>query len=259
MVDQSRCLELIQAYLEYLDDEFTATQFDRELCQITTPYWRPDGDHIEVFARSDATGAVTFTDEGQTFDWLFTVGLNPEGAKGRQELIEHLAETHGVVLNRGIFSYQARAEDIGKGLHIFLTFLRTISDLTFFRRQRAAKTFKDEVALFLFDNKQDFRPNFTVVGKTVEHTIDFHLNSGRNWLLETFSPTPSSVNSLVAKMAFKWFDIRTAELGYVLVTLLNDTTAEWDELWSREKMRRPLEEYSDNLIFWSQRTRRLLR
>lgn len=125
----------VQAYMQHLLQGFESTPYGQGGWRIITPYWRPDGDAIEFFVLPDAEGLLRLSDEGQTFDWLFAVGLEAEPNSGRRALIERLAERCGVQLHHGDLQMVASADGLGEAIDRFLNLLREISLLALDRNR----------------------------------------------------------------------------------------------------------------------------
>lgn len=258
MATNVNCLDLVQSYISYLNQDFVISDYEENGCHLITPFWRPDGDHIEIFALENTDGFITLTDEGQTLDWLFSVGFEIQGHKKREELVNQLVKLYGVELKNEIISIRSDYENIGTNIHRFLNALNALSYVILLRQQRGKPTFRDEVELYLRENGQDYKSNVKVPGRTVEHTIPFYLNSRRNWLVEVLSANVlSSARDALYKVTFEWTDIRGANQPYQMVTLVDDTDDKWEQIWSRNRIKVPLETYSDRVIRWSQRTQLL--
>ncbi|MBN1287279.1 MAG: DUF1828 domain-containing protein [Anaerolineae bacterium] len=252
MSDREECPNIIEEYVNHLGGRFVVRRRDDGACRVTTPYWRSDGDLIEFFAYVSPDGYITLTDQGQTFDWLFLNGAAVEGNATREELAKNLAGRYDVTLENGVFSTEATLASAGQTVHNFLTVLQTASHLILLRQQRAKRIFKADVELYLLEHEQIYKPKYVVEGKTTEHIIDFYLNSERRWLVKALE---NGSESNIHRTVFQWIDIRRAGQDYEMVTVLDDSKDKWEKIWSDEKILRPLEEYSDHLIRWSQRVR----
>jgi hypothetical protein len=258
MTDQIKCHDLIASYLDHLGEEFSVRTYQDSGCHVVTPYWRPDGDHIEFFAIIASDGSLVLTDEGQTIDWLFSVGMGPEGGQRRQELFEKLLERYRLTEKNGIISVKVASSNIGIGIHNFLAGLQSISHLTVMRIPRGLSTFKDEVENYLLDNGQKYEPNFRIHGKTIEHRVDFYLNSKRNALVAALTAnSSSSARNAAVRVAFQWIDIREAGWEYHMITVIDDSEDRAERFWNKGRIRKPLEEYSNQIIPWSQKGRLL--
>ncbi len=258
MSDNVDCRNLVQKYIEYLSQDFIIYDYLDNDCHIVTPFWRPDGNHIEIFALTNKDGSISLTDEGQTFDWLFSIGMEVSGSKNREDLINQLVKRYNIELKNGTFSLQLNPDSVGADIHKFLTALKAISSMILLRKPYGKPTFKDEVELYLIETQQEYKSNYLITGKTVEHRIPFYLNSNRNWLIETLSAnTIGAAKPALYKVTFEWIDIGASGQNYKKVTLIDDTDNKWEEIWSNNRIRLPLEEYSDQVIRWSQRTQLL--
>src|SRR5258708_15110106 len=251
MAYQDICSTLLHNYLEFMEQGFEIIEVDGE-CQVTTPFWRPDGDHISIYAKASGE-SVRLTDHGETFDWLFSVGAEVDGDNKRGELMQRLATRYGITVFREELLLEANLVEIGSAVHRFLSAITSMCQLVLLRQQRGKTTFKDEVTLFLLENHQVFSSNYKVQGKTMEHKIDFYLDSGRNILAEALTATSlSAASDGVKKVSFEWVDIAggNENAGYRKIVIIDDSGEKWDNFWSADKVRIPLEFYSDQIIRW---------
>lgn len=258
MNSQPNCHAIVSEYIAHLASDFEVEPYNEKGCHVITPFLRPDGDIIEFFVLQESDGTVRLSDEGQTFDWLFLAGAEVETSESRQSIAEGFAAQYGISLEGGIFSLELDPSRIYFGVHRFITALTSVQHIILTRRPKARLTFRDEVENYLIDNQVDHETFFTVLGRTMEHRIDFYLNSNRNMLIETLSANDfSSARERVVKVAFEWIDIREGGWDYQRVSLVDDTEDKWDRLWSDERISRSLQNYSDSIIPWSQRVRLL--
>ncbi|MEB2351832.1 MAG: DUF1828 domain-containing protein [Burkholderiaceae bacterium] len=258
MTNRTDCRGLVSSYLTLLGAGFTADAYDADGCRIVTPFWRNDGDHLELFVVPSSDNRVLISDEGQTVEWLYSIGLDIETSDARQESLEKIAHSYGAILRNGTLRIETDSERTVESIHLFLQVLLAASQMTAQRVQRAAKTFRDEVENFLIENQQQYRAGYPVTGKSTEHRIDFYLNSSRNILVETISASStSSARDRALKVAFEWIDIREGGWDYLRVALIDDSDDKWEQVWQNERLRAPLESYSDRVIYWSQKAKLL--
>lgn len=258
MITLSDCDDLVLKYIEYLSAAFTIGDSSESECRIETPFMRPDGDHFDLFVINQADGSILFTDYGQTFDWFFSVGLDIEGNENRERIVEYLAKAYGVEFTKKALRIRANSDTVGIAMHNILMAIQSVSQMTILRRPYGQATFKDEVEIYLVQQQQEFRPNFTVRGRSIEHKIDFYLDSGRNMLVEALSASSPGLGlSLVKQTAFKFIDINAIDSSYTKVALIDDSRDRWDTIWSTNKVQNTLANYTDRVIRWSQKTQLL--
>lgn len=261
MVNTLNCSEWIKNYIEYMGSEFVVLPYKTDGCQIITPFWHQDGTHIEVFVLPNSDGNTQLSDEGQTIDWLFSSGIDVMSSETRQAQVTSLAKRAGLVYRTGELTVDVTSENIGESLHVFVSTIQSVGEMIQSRQQRGKYNFKEDVELYLAQHDQDYRSNYKIQGRSTEHSIDFYLNSSRNYLVEALSATTkSTAHKHAVFTAFKWQDIR--ERGwkqYTMITVLDDSEDKWEDVWRSEKVRRPLEEYSDRIIRWSTERVQLLR
>jgi hypothetical protein len=255
---QPDCLQLISEYLQHLTSGFEIIGEDK-YCRIITPFWRPDGDHIEFFITSLTDELVRVSDEGQTTDWLFSVGVEPEGSDKRERIFENLISTYQLVEKDGVISTDIRPSELPEALHRFLAGVHSITHLSLTRAPRGTSTFRDDVEMYLLEHQQKYEVNYSVQGKAVRHSIDFYVNSTRNWLVEALTATSASrARDLAQQTAFKWLDIRAQGWDrYEMIVVLDDSENK-EDYWKRSRVRRPLEEYSNLILSWTTERTRLL-
>jgi hypothetical protein len=257
MMKPKSCSDLLTAYQSYLNDNMTLIDLGADSCEIVTPFVRPDGDHIRFFVMQ-LKDALLLTDEGETTDWLFSVGLEFDRNGNRAKRLEHIAHRYRVVFERGVFSLLIEDTNVGSNINRFVTALQSASQLIHLRRPYTARSFRDDVENYLLQENQVYVPNFPVVGKAIEHRVDFYLDSGRNLLLETLAAsTVAAATDKLAKSNFKWLDIRETKTSYKTAFLVDDSNDTWESLWTKPKIASLLNSYTDEVMRWSQRTRLL--
>lgn len=253
------CHAVVKVYLQFIAENFITEPYGENGCRIYSPYWRPDGDFIEFFAFADSNGSLILSDEGQTLDWLSSVGLEVKAKSARSELIDELLERYQAQQDKGIIRAVGGVDTLGQDIDRFLALLRSIGNLIVDRKPHVSATFRDEVENFLLAEDQVFTPKFKIRGLTVEHRIDFLLDSGRNILIQAVTATStSSARQILPTVLFRWIDIRAAQPQFGLITLLDDTDNKWEQIWQQNAIGVPLNQYSDQIIRWSQKETLLL-
>lgn len=249
MTNKAEALDLIEVYTEYLAHDFEKLPYENGLFRVVTPFLRPDGDQIEFFIVPNSKGGISISDEGQTFDWFFASGFDLNSQHRR--LIRELSLRYEINITGEEIRKDLRPENTSEDIHLFLEGLRSISQLTILRQPRNKSDFRDKVALYLIQAEQKPVFKYEIEGYSLSHRIDFYINSQNNLLIETLSANSArSVQNRVKDIAFKWIDIeRAASNRFRKITLIDDIT---NQAWYRENFLRPLDIYSDKVVFWSE-------
>lgn len=206
-----------------------------EFQRIRTPYLYPDGDNIDLFAKT-SDGTTTLSDLGETSRWLRNQTLSPRRSPKQRALIDDVCLTHGVEFYKGML--MARSHDDGT-LPATITRLAQaalrMSDLWFTFRNRTVESLGDEVADFLGERHLDFERSEKLVGRSGHGwTVDFHVRTPqRSSLVYVLSTGSRSAARMVTDhVVAAWYDLSHLAAGpeaLRFVSLFDDTADVWPE------------------------------
>ena len=253
----SQCEKAIAAYLAYLEGQFLLVP-DEEGCLLVTPFARHDGEYIELRLVETAPGEVVITDDCGTSDYLFLSGLKLEGNDDYLKEANSIANRYAVDFDFGSseLSVKIPQAEVGDGLHRLVSAAVSVGDLLYKRQHRRVSTFADEVEAFLVDHELPVTKRFEVQGHSSLHSITFYINGRYNWLAEPLSVRSKDAAKTRGKLiAFQWMDIRNAGHEYFQTVILDDRHDQMEKIWDDEDVARPIYDYSDRVLPWSERER----
>ena len=241
------CEEVIGDYLTQLQADFYSSPEDNA-CFLATPFVRPDGESIEIELRALPDGHVRISDMGDTLNYLYVNGLTL--SRSVMAVAHQISETYGVFLHRSQLNIQVDAESIGSGIHGLIQATLGVSDLIQKRRPTSRVAFDDEVESFIIYSGVTYDSDYVVRGRRERHTIKFHVDSGRNLLIQPLhAAQESAARSWAERLAYRFGDILSQGLSWRPVVVLDDRN-ERSEVWSERAMT-PIRDYA---IGWSDRS-----
>ena len=253
-MNKNWCGTVVETYLQFLSSEFTIVPREDE-CLIVTPALRPDNEYIELVIKPENGNVFRVTDECRTLDYLYLNGLNLERNTKLYNYAAKLADQRGVRLSSSELFAVAESRMLGAAIHALLDATQAITYLIYRRSHRSRPTFKDEVEVYLISHEVIYHPGSIVQGKANVHKVSFHINSRRNLLVEPLTASTLSSARQKAKLwAYQCLDIRAVAPHYRHAAVIDDSKDKWETLWSDDEVRKPLKDYSDYIIRWSNKT-----
>jgi Domain of unknown function DUF1828 len=247
------CDPVIERYLATLKSDFFVIESVDE-CRVVTPYYRPDGDAIEIVLKKLDNGRLRLSDAGQTLDFLFLSGLNLDKNKQLLDEAIQIARRRGALLQNSEISLESNPESEGEALGKLISAIESVTYLIYRRVHRELKPFADEITEYLSDNQVDFQSSFTLQGKIVSHSVSLYLNSNKNLVIEPLSAiTPAAARMRAERLAFEVRDVGDA-LPYVrFIGVIDDRDEERAEVWSDTKANSIVKAIFARLFVWDQR------
>lgn len=245
------CDSVVRSYISYLEKNFQVTALNQD-CLIVTPFQGLDGDHIEIRVL-ERNGKIVLTDDGSTLNSLFLSGLDlPDKSTVRQHLLNTaLGTNRAYMLDNEIAVDIPSDGDPGEALVRLTRAITSIQHLIYTVRGSSLPVFKEKVADYLKDSQIPFNSDFTVTGKTKDHRFDFVLpERPRLTLIKTCSTgNRNYAKRLAIDVAFGYTDLRRAKVEFEGITVVDDDEPVWDE-----QSIKTLTEYSDKLVWWSNKS-----
>ena len=242
---QVDCAEAIAGYLATLSDEFQAVE-SGEGCVLATPFVRPDGEGIEVELTIQPDGSANMSDMGSTISYLYVNGLTL--SRTLMDQSKNIARSHGVQIRRNALSLRVSPESIGLSMHGLIQAALEVSSLIHKRRPTSRVQFDDEVESFIIHSGATYDVGYKVDGQREGHTVKFHVNSGRNLLIQPVSAAAeAAARSWAERLAYRFADIRGRDSKWHPVAVLDDRSNR-AQIWTRHALT-PVEEYA---MKWSQ-------
>ncbi len=271
------CAGLLEQYLTYLRSSYEARLVGTD-CLLVTPLLMPDNTRLGVYVLTREDGRLKVTDYGETFDRLFTSGIDLSVEDPR---LTRISVKSQVTIDAGAISKVVTPEFLNEGVDQVVQAILDMaymvnhqpSDLPGRRRAENAadlpdtdagrevepvrsggQLFEAEVGQWLA-SQTVIRERPEVRGATGSHTFDFEIPlAPRPVLLEALSRTKSPrLTEQAQLLAFKVVDVRiTAEhRNYVFACVIDDRTPTQKRAVKRATLT-TLSQYLDSVILWSQ-------
>jgi len=244
MTTPSPCEGLLRAYLQELQEEFVITPVDGG-CSIVTPFTRPDGEAVEIMVEVHPTGPFRLTDMGDTLGYLYTNGLTL--SRGVVDSAKGICKRFGASVEGAALVIQVEEQaEPGYALHNLIQAIITVTDLVQKRRPTERVNFDAEVESLIIASGGVYDTDYPVLGRKSRHSIRFHVNTGRNVLIQPLSAASEGVAfSWGERWAYRFSDIRERDPRWRCVAVLDDR-GERSHVWS-DRALTPLSDYS---LFW---------
>ncbi|MDA0232330.1 MAG: DUF1828 domain-containing protein [Chloroflexi bacterium] len=247
MADQS-CSELANAYVRSLGDRFE-TVSNAHFCVIVTPFMRADGDYFEIFLEKGISGTPRLTDSGETIEYLYQNGL----ALSRKTLsdIRRIATQYHSDLQVNELSVDLA--DVSSGptaVHGLVQAMINVGRLVEKRRPHTRLHFDAEVETLIIRSGVQYDTDYQVQGAREPTQIKFHVNSGRNLLIQPLTQTnESAARAIAERWSYRFNNILEKTTVWHPYVVLDDRSNRQD-VWT-EYARRPFEGVVTDLISWS--------
>ena len=184
---------IIENYIERQSTEFNAVPSDNGFF-LLTPFYRPDGEGIELEIETLPGGHMRLTDMGDTMGYLFINGLTMNRAK--LERARSICRPYGVLLEHNVLSVDSEPELAGEALHGLIQAALAVTDLIHTDRPASPNRvrFANAVESFIIRSGATYDADYEVRGQRRRHKFGFHVNTGRNLLV----PFPSVFDNISA-------------------------------------------------------------
>jgi hypothetical protein len=241
-----KCESIVPAYLAALESGFECASSD-DGWFLATPFVRPDGEGIEIELRIMPNGSISVTDMGDTLGYLYVNGLTL--SKALVTSARQIAKTYGISLQRNQLGVQVEPDSIGLAVNDMIQATLSVSDLIQKRRPTPNVRFDDEVESLILHSGVTYDVGFVVTGNREQHTIKFHVNSGRNLLIQPLSaPNEAIARGQAERWAYRFSDLLGRDSDWHPVVVLDDRSSR-SGAWSGPALT-PVREYT---IAWSNR------
>jgi hypothetical protein len=249
-----RCAPALEHYLASLRSRYEV-QPEENGCYLATPFFLPDNSRLGVHLVERADGSLEVTDHGETVDGLFTSGVTIPPDDKR---LVTIGRRFGVEVEGGEISRRGEVGQLDEAITAVIHAVLDMAYLVYTRQTRALATFEKAFEHLLIDRNRSYERHFEVDGFSDSYTFDYRLISHRApVLVETLSATSRQRYTEQARLtSFKVSDTKrlTGDAGYEFVCLIDDRTRSQQEAIS-ERALKPLREYLDAVVFWSERER----
>ena len=255
MTNTNICADVISKYIEQLYADFKVASSDKG-CFLLTPFDRPDGEGIELELEILPDGHILISDMGDTLGYLYVNGLTL--SRTMLDRAKRISNSYGVSLEGETLYIEVKPEIAGKYLHQLIQSILSVTDLIQLRRSTNSVRFDREVEFLVIRSGATYDAEYVVRGKRENHKFRFHVNSGRNLLVQPITAsTESSAHAQAERWGYRFLDI--AEMGdwWHPVAVLDDKKESSLEsrrsIWTPHALA-PIQEYA---ILWSERDKLL--
>ena len=257
MANTDICANVVNRYIQRLQADFEATKSDNG-CYLLTPFSRPDGEGIQLELESLPNGNIRISDMGDTISYLFVNGL-PLG-KPVMDRVKYIAAKHAVSFEHSTIKAEIRPESAGDALHELIQAVLAATDLIQTRRSKPPRRVKLDIHVesLIKRSGATYETNYKVPGAHENHEFRFHINSGRNLLLQPLTARrASSAHKLAERWAYRFMDVIHSNDKWRPIAVLDDRTPHVNEdatpkssaqlIWTPDAIA-PIQEYA---IPWS--------
>lgn len=124
---------------------------------VSTPFYYPDRDNVELFLRDVVDGSVLISDLGQTIMKLSTYGFTPHTSARRRAMIFEIVSSLNVRYENGSFNVVSQLNNVGQRAWDLLLAIQRLSDLVFTVPGYTKATFPDEFENFIITRDIEYR------------------------------------------------------------------------------------------------------
>jgi hypothetical protein len=173
--------EVVENILKGINESFR-TKLENKTLIITTPFFHPDGDYIDIFL-SEENGKIRLTDAGLTFMKLSGEALD-YGTDTRTEIVNNILATYNIKIDSGELTTKTDLAHIGADMTMFLQGIVKIIDLLFTQKEVARSVLLDELNVFLHEKIKDKEINrhwtHPELDREKYYPVDFYIRDGKN-------------------------------------------------------------------------------
>ncbi|MCH7713160.1 MAG: DUF1828 domain-containing protein [Chloroflexi bacterium] len=199
---------------------------------LTTPFFYPDRDHIQLYIRQLPDHSFLVSDSGRTMMKLDTYGFELRRSPRRRAMIFQISNSLGVRYDNGRFFIVAEENQLGQKIWDLLMSVHKVSDLVFTVTGYTTATFADEFEGFVSESHIQYErgKQLEFLAGTVEN-VDFWVNH---------SPVPKAILLLSAgspgyavqrsDRVYRTFnELRLANDNIARLSILDDRQDVWTE------------------------------
>ena len=220
MTSATTCRNVIESYLKAMGDDFELTPSDSG-CYIVTPFTRPDGEAIELELTVLPNGSARLSDMGDTLGYLYVNGLTL--TRTLLDKMRRIARRNRVSLHQGTLMTQADEVIEGDALHRLMQAAVEVTSLIQGKRSTSRVHFDTEVESFIIQSGVVYDVDFTVKGQRESHDFKFHIDSGRNLLVQPVTAaSESAAHAWAERWAYRFSDTIANRSEMCPVAVLDD-------------------------------------
>ena len=220
MVTELACGEVLAKYFDHISGDFDCTGTSRG-CFLVTPFVRPDGEAIELELEINEVGKARISDMGDTIGYLYVNGLTL--SRSLLNTARQISRPFGVSIERNSLIIDADADEIGEALHNIIQSSISVTDLIYRRRPNNRVRFDDEVESFIISQGSTYDADVEIAGRHEKHRFKFHVNSGRNLLIQPITAaSESAAHTWSERWAYRFQDVLSENSSWRPLAVLDD-------------------------------------
>ena len=254
MIQTNVCSDIVNLYLKKLGGEFKTIRSD-DGCFLMTPFYRPDGEGVELEIETMSDGNVLIHDMGDTLGYLFVNGLTL--SRPMIDRAKRISMAYGVSVESSTLVIEASPESAGEALHEMIQAVLEVTSLIQRRRPTSTRRLRFEKDVEIFIGKHSgvsYKADYNITGAHENHKFRFYVNSGRNFLVQPISASKESIaHSLAERWAYRFNDVLKESDHYSPIAVVDDgiDTSPSRPIWTPNALA-PIQEYA---IPWSENDR----
>ncbi len=242
----SLCKTAVDGFLSTLANDIEVMPSDRG-CHLITPFIRPDGEAISLYVESRSTAEIRVSDAGDTLGYLYVNGLTL--TRTLLSRIRQIARSFDATLDGNALICDSVEDNIGEAVHNSIQAILAVTSLINGRRASSRVLFDNEVESYIINTGVTYDFEYAVPGLRESHAFKFHINSGRNLLVQPLSAsTESAAHSLAERWSYRFIDTVERDDSWRPLAVLDDRGAR-QSVWTAHATA-PI---YDKLILWANR------
>jgi hypothetical protein len=257
------CEQTIRQLHDYLAAALICGPNEAKYEVVSTPFFYPDRDNVELFMSQAAGGKVLLSDLGQTIVKLSEYGFTPYSSPRRRAMIFQIVSSLNVRYDNGSIQVVVEPDNIGGRAWDLLLAIQRLSDLVFTVPGYTKATFPDEFENYVIAHNIPYERGIPIElaagvqlpisGETqalgqmaARHRFvaDFVVK-GRK-VVELLSASSSGYARVRADRVYVNFaEMKLAGDDRATVAVVDDTQDVWDGIL------RPLRNQADRILYWT--------
>jgi len=244
---------LLEDYWHFLRSETTVEKFGQWF-EISTPYLDAYNDHIPIYVKFNEDGAIELSDDGETLIELEQSGCAIKGSPRRQSLLTQTLNRFGVTEKDGQLLAQAKAHTFPRMKHNFLQAILCVQDMFYTSSASVATLFFEEVEAWFDARGIGYLPTARYAGKSgFDYEFAFSLPKSPRAPVRLIQLSNHANKPSAQGIILSWKETEgNRPDGSVGMAIVNDTERKIPEDFAHA-----LEQYSIEMLPWSQRNDRL--
>lgn len=248
------CEQAIDRLSKHFSTSLLCSEPEGRFEVISTPFFYPDRDNVELFLSEPVEGLLLVSDQGQTVLKLAEYGFTPHTSGRRRAMIYEITSSLHVRYENGSLNVLVGLEQVGQRSWDLLLAIQRLSDLVFTVPGYTRATFPDEFENFIITRNIPYvrgvqiqllpPPEVSRLGAPYRFTADFVVQNRKVVQLLSASSTGYARERL-DRVYVNFAEMRLVDDDRQKVAVVDDN----EELWSN--LLPPLFHQADSILYWS--------